>query len=206
MVIKGFLIFAFVLFQSSYIFAQQIREIQFPLAEDDTTTVFLYFNDEWIPGVDIDMVEPDSISKLEIKRNDKYGNPAVLFTVPLSYLSQLKSMVDEMYKGLSVNYDPICEFPGGNGKLKEWIDANIRIPEEYKGHERVVVMFTVQPDGLITDHKLLKPSKVDAVNAEALRLAQALPKFRVKYLTPEKTPIGMALPITFIEPGRIYIR
>ena len=27
-----------------------------------------------------------------------------------------------------INFDPQCEFPGGNGKLKEWLDENIRIP------------------------------------------------------------------------------
>ncbi len=35
-----------------------------------------------------------------------------------------------------INFDPQCEFPGGNGKLKEWLDENIRIPEGYKGNEK----------------------------------------------------------------------
>lgn len=206
------LILVFLLFQYLPIFAQSfcakgdvIREIQLPLAENDTTNLFFYFNDEWIPGADIDMIEPDSVFKLEIKY-DKYGNHAIFFTMSPTYLSRLKVKVDEIYNGIFVNYDPICEFPGGNRKLKEWLYANIRIPEGYKGTEKVLVMFKVQPDGSATNPKLLKPSKTDAVNAEALRLVKALPKFNVKYFAPEKLPVGMALPIIFDEPGKIYIR
>lgn len=153
----------------------------------------------------LEMVEPQSIEKIEIK-NDSFGNQAVFFTLPSETLSQLKSKVDETRKQLFENYDPICEFPGGNGLLKEWLNANIRIPEGYKGHERVVVLFKVQPDGEITDAKMLKQSKNEAVNEGALRLVGEMPKFRVKYYTPKKMPVGMALPIVFKDPNAIYIR
>ncbi|MDE5905366.1 energy transducer TonB [Duncaniella sp.] len=209
---KKLLLVAVVLIQSCMtVFAQQsyndsiYREIRFPLAESDTNTVFYYFNDEWIPGLMLEMVEPQSIEKIEIK-NDSFGNQAVFFTLPSEALSQLKSKVDETRKQLFENYDPICEFPGGNGLLKEWLNANIRIPEGYKGHERVVVLFKVQPDGEITDAKMLKQSKNEAVNEEALRLVGEMPKFRVKYYTPKKMPVGMALPIVFKDPNAIYIR
>ncbi|WP_290395391.1 hypothetical protein, partial [Duncaniella muris] len=63
------------------------------------------------------------------------GNQAVFVTLPSETLSQLKTKADEIRKHLFENYDPICEFPGGNGLLKEWLSANNRIPEGYKGHE-----------------------------------------------------------------------
>lgn len=209
---KNLLLAALFLFQGGVLSAQYccvndsvIREIRFPLTENDTETVFYYFNEEWICGAMPDMIEPDSILKIEIK-NDEYDNRAVFITVSPETISQLKSKVDETYRNVLVNYDPQCEFPGGNGKVKEWIEANIRIPEGYKGTERVIVNFKVQPDGSVTDSRIFRPSKNEAANAEALRLVNALPKFRVKYFTPKKAPLRYAMPIIFKESGTVYIR
>ncbi len=181
------------------------REIRFPLTEQDTRPVFYYFNDEWIAEANPQMVDADSILKMEVK-NDEYGNRAVFITVSPDTLEKLKADVKEATKDLWINYDPICEFPGGNGKLKEWLEFNIQVPEGVKGSERVVVRFYVQPDGTITDPAFVKPSQNEAVNAEALRLVNALPKFRVMFCTPRKHRIGFTMPITFTEPGTIFIR
>lgn len=179
-----------------------VREIQFPLTEKDTETVFYYFNNEWIRGAHLDFVPADSILKAEVK-NDEYGNRAVFFTVSPETLAQIKADARKIW----VCDDARCEFPGGNGKLREWIDANIRIPEGFKGSERVLVKFTVQPDGSISDPEIWRrPSKNEAVNQEALRLVNALPKFRVKYYTPQKKSFTYYLPITFKAPGTIFIR
>lgn len=209
---KKLLLMSLIIGQACIAFAQNncendtiVREIQFPLTEQDTKPVFYYFNNEWIAEARLDMVETDSISKMEVK-NDEYGNRAVFITVSPETLVKLKSDVREANKNRWINYDPICEFPGGNGKLREWINENIRIPEGYKGHERVIVKFNVQPDGSVTDAKLFRPSKNDAANAEALRLVNAMPKFRVKYCTPKRAPLHFMLPIMFKEPGTIFIR
>lgn len=209
---KKLFLISLIIVRSCIAFAQNccvndsvVREIQFPLIEEDTETVFYYFNNEWIAGAGPDMVETDSISKMEVK-DDEYGNRAVFITVSPERLVRLKSEVREANKNIWVDYDPICEFPGGNGKLKEWLDANIRIPKGYKGQERVIVQFCVQPDGTITDAKLFRPSKNDAANAEALRLVNAMPKFRVKFFTPRRALLRYNLPIRFREPGAIFIR
>ena len=181
------------------------KEIQFPLTEQDTQTPFYYFNDEWIADARPDMVDADSILRKEVK-NDEYGNRAVFITISSDNLKKLKSDVKEATKDIWPNYDPICEFPGGNGKIKEWLEANIQIPDGYKGRGRVVVYFYVQPDGTVTDPKIRRPSKNEAANAEALRLVNALPKFRVKFFTPRKHRLGYSIAITFSEPGAIYIR
>ena len=57
-----------------------VHEIQFPLTERDTETVFYYNNNEWIPGADVGKVPVDSIQKMEVK-NDEYENRAVFLTV-----------------------------------------------------------------------------------------------------------------------------
>ncbi len=207
---KRLFLVSLIIVQSCITFAQDycvndtiVREIQFPLTERDTETVFYYFNNEWIPLAYENEVHPDSIQSAEIK-NDEYGNRAVFFTVSPGYLAHIKA---EQRKYL-INLDTRCEFPGGNGKLKEWIDANIRIPEGFNGSERVVVEFTVHPDGSISDPRIIRRrSKNETVNQEALRLVNALPNFRVKYYIPHlKKNFLFTLPITFKEPGAIFIR
>ncbi len=179
-----------------------VREIQFPLTEQDTETVFYYFNNEWIRGAHLDNVPPDSIQKMEVK-NDEYGNRALFLTVSPETLAQIKADTREIW----VCDDAQCEFPEGNGKLKDWIENNIRILQGFKGSELVFVKFTVHPDGSISDPTIFRhPSKNEAINQEALRLVNALPKFRVKYYTPQKKSFSCSLPITFKEPDAIFIR
>ena len=180
-----------------------VREIQFPLTEQDTETVFYYFNNEWIPLAYENEIQADSIQSAKIK-NDEYGNRAIFFTVSPGYLEYIKAENRKYF----INLDPRCEFPGGNGKLKEWIDENIRIPEGFKGSERILVKFTVHPDGSISHPTIFRrPSKNEAVNQEAIRLVNALPNFRVKYYIPHlKKNFHLTLPITFKEPGAISIR
>ncbi len=198
LIVKGCIAFA----QNYCVNDTIVREIQFPLTERDTETVFYYFNNEWIRGACLDKVPADSIQKMEVK-NDEYGNRALFLTVSPEVLAQIKEDARKIW----VCDDPRCEFPGGNGKLKEWIDENIRIPEGFKGSETVNVKFTVHPDGSISDPSIFrKPSKNEAVNQEALRLVNALPNFRVKYYTPQKKNLYLTVPITFTEPGAIFIR
>lgn len=205
---KKLILVALIIVQSCMAFGQNccandtiVREIQFPLTQRDTETVFYYFNNEWIAGEAIDMVPTDSIQKMEVK-NDEYGSRAVFLTVSPETVAGLKAEMKNRF----INLDPRCEFPGGNGKLKEWIDANIRVPECYKGSERVMVAFTVHPDGSISDPKIMRLSKNEEANAEALRLVNSLPKFRVKYFTPRKSNLNYCVSITFKEPGAIFIR
>lgn len=206
---KKLFLSALIIGQSCIAFAQNYcendtiaREIQFPLTERDCETVFYYFNNEWIPGAGLDMVPRDSIQAAEIK-NDEYGNRAVFFTVSSETQDRIKAEARNTWPYL----EPRCEFPGGNAKLKEWIDENIRIPEGFKGSERVFVSFTVHPDGSISDATIYRRrSQNEAVNQEALRLVNAMPKFRVKYYTPQKKNLHLTLPITFKEPGTIFIR
>ena len=143
-----------------------------------------------------ELVQTDSIKAIEIK-NDEYGNRACFCTVSPEYLAHVKSESRKYH----INLDPRCEFPGGNEKLIEWLEANIRIPKGYKGRERVVVNFIVQPDGTITKPEITRPSKNEAANAEALRLASAMPKFNVTYFTPKNTKFAIFCQFLSENPG-----
>ena len=72
--------------------------------------MFYYFNDEWISGAVPEMIDTDSISKIEVK-NNKYGNRALFITVSPATMAQSKSDVHEATKDLWVHNDPVCEFP-----------------------------------------------------------------------------------------------
>lgn len=157
---------------------------------------FVYFNNEWIPGAEINMVCADSITKIEI-RNDEYGNRCAFVTMSSASIDTLKTEVEKATFGWFLHYDPVCEFPGGMIHMMKWLKENIRIPEWYKGKERVVVTFMIQPDGTVYDGKIIRGSKNEELNSEALRLVESLPKFDVRYYTPKKEPQHMAWPILF---------
>lgn len=75
---KKLIFVSLIIVQSCIVFAQNccvndtiVREIQLPLTERDTETVFYYFNNEWIPLAYENEVHPDSIQSAEIK-NDEF--------------------------------------------------------------------------------------------------------------------------------------
>lgn len=88
------------------------------------------------------------------------------------------------------------EFPGGEGKLLQFIAENVRLPKcvtdaGVKG--RCVVEFVVEKDGTISDFKILRSLHKDC-DAEAIRVLQTMPRWkpgmergkpvRVKYTVP----------------------
>ena len=177
------------------------KEFVFPITDADVNKPFFYFNNEWIPGANIDIVSPEQITALSIK-DDEYGNRSVFITVDQATFDQIKQDANAVF----INTDPRCEFPGGNGKLIGWIAENIRVPANLKNPVKVLVGLKIMPNGEVVEAKIIKPSNNVEANQEALRLANSLPKFRVQYFTPKKTPVFYGLPITFTPAGFIYIR
>ncbi len=158
---------------------------------------FVYFNNEWIRGADINMASPESITKIEIGY-DEYGNKCAFVSISESGVTSIKKKIEKSLEGLWVDYqDYYCEFPGGIGKMLKWEKENIRIPDGFKGKARVVVKYFVQPDGTVSDGKIIKGHENEELNTEALRLIESMPKYEVKYYTPKKYPIPFALPIIF---------
>lgn len=68
-------------------------------------------------------------------------------------------------------------FPGGYDALKKFIDENLRYPHpDFCGEGRVVVTFTVEPDGSLTDIKVVR-SIAKELDEEAVRLVKSMPKW-----------------------------
>ena len=73
---KKLFLISLIIVQTCIAFAQDccvndtvVREIQFPLTEQDTETVFYYFNNEWIPLAYENEIQADSIQSVEIKND-----------------------------------------------------------------------------------------------------------------------------------------
>lgn len=68
-------------------------------------------------------------------------------------------------------------FPGGYDALKKFIDENLRYPHpDFCGEGRVVVTFTVETDGSLTDISVVR-SIAKELDEEAVRLVKSMPKW-----------------------------
>lgn len=99
-------------------------------------------------------------------------------------------------------YDVVEEmpqFPGGIGKMMEYLAVNLRYPKEAeeKGLQgRVIANFVIEPDGSITNAKVVKPLD-PALDAEALRLVNAMPKWTPGKQDGVPMRVKYTIPITF---------
>ena len=90
-------------------------------------------------------------------------------------------------------------FPGGDGKLMEWMSKNLKYPalaEEQGIIGRVIVRFVVASDGSIRDVSIAK--SVDLLlDIAAYRLVRAMPKWIPGVQNDKPVPVWFTLPITF---------
>ena len=95
-----------------------------------------------------------------------------------------------------------AQFPGGQLALMEWIKQNMVYPQEAiaKGIEgRVIVKFTVEEDGTVTNGEIMKG--VDPLlDNEALRLVSIMPKWTPGSFAGEVTRATYAFPVLFKLP------
>ena len=99
--------------------------------------------------------------------------------------------------------DVIAQFPGGDMALFQWIDANIRYPEEavkYGVAGRVVVKFIVEKDGSVTDPVVIKGTNFQPLDQEALRVIQSMPAWTPASKGGETVRSHFLFPIVFKMP------
>lgn len=91
------------------------------------------------------------------------------------------------------------EFPGGMGECMKWLQANIKYPKEAKEkgeHGRVIVQFVVEKDGSITGVKVVRSISL-ALDAEAIRVASAMPKWKPGMQRGKVVKVKYTLPVMF---------
>ena len=103
-------------------------------------------------------------------------------------------------------YDVVEEmpqYPGGVGKLMEYVSMNVRYPKEAESKSiqgRVVTTFVIEKDGSIADAEVVK-SVDPALDAEALRVVKAMPKWTPGKQDGKPIRVKYTMPITFALQG-----
>jgi TonB family protein len=152
-----------------------------------------------ISGINVSL---DEVSKL-FMCNDKY-NMAIIRESNTINLFPAKSIAKET--SLTSDGEPIYfmveempEFPGGEMELRKFIANSIQYPEVamkngIKG--KVYVTFVVGKDGTVKDAKIARG--VDpSLDAEALRVVSALPKWKPGVQRGEAVNVSYTVPINF---------
>ena len=143
-------------------------------------------------------------------KNDIMRRFLLLVTVMLSVMSVSVAMADdpatkqveEVVEEELWVVEASPQFPGGQLALMEWIKQNMVYPQEAiaKGIEgRVIVKFTVEEDGTVTNGKILRG--VDPLlDNEALRLVSIMPKWSPGRFAGKDTRFTYNLPLLFKLP------
>ena len=90
-------------------------------------------------------------------------------------------------------------FPGGQQALLDFLRENTKYPEQAEKDSiegRVVLSFVVETDGSITDTKVVR-SVHPLLDAEALRVANLMPKWEPGYQNGAPVRVRYNLPVTF---------
>lgn len=90
-------------------------------------------------------------------------------------------------------------FPGGQSALFEWLSTNTKRPEESvktKTQGRVIVTFTVECDGSITNPRIWKSVSPD-LDEEAIRLIESMPHWIPGRQNGQTVRVKYTLPVSF---------
>lgn len=110
-------------------------------------------------------------------------------------LQRVTSMDDDVYDVV----EKMPKFPGGGAELMKYLSSNIKYPvEAHKAgiQGRVVVSFVVNKDGTVKDAKIVR-SVDKSIDAEALRVISAMPKWQPGYQDGKVVSVRYTVPVTF---------
>lgn len=99
-------------------------------------------------------------------------------------------------------YDVVEEmpqFPGGPAALMKFLGENIKYPKDApktSGSARVIVSFTVEKDGSVTNVAVMKPAS-PAFDNEAVRVVSSMPKWTPGKRNGKPVRVKYAIPVVF---------
>ncbi|GAA3911911.1 hypothetical protein GO495_25730 [Chitinophaga oryziterrae] len=109
----------------------------------------------------------------------------------------LASANDTFLSDLHVYKEVHPTFPGGNEKLKEFIEENLRWPVGESGFTgTVLTSFIVEEDGHITNIQI-EQSECQLCNVESLRLIDSMPDWQPGRIAGEPARMLLFLPLKF---------
>lgn len=91
------------------------------------------------------------------------------------------------------------EFPGGNTAMMRFLSDNVKYPtvaQENGAQGRVIVNFIVEKDGSLTDVQVVRGVD-DSLDKEAVRVIQAMPKWKPGTQRNETVRVRFTLPVVF---------
>ncbi len=94
-------------------------------------------------------------------------------------------------------------FPGGEYALMKYLQANIKYPPEAAKNNiegRVIVQFVIDETGQVGEVKIVRPVS-EELDAEAVRVVKALPKFEPGRQDGEAVSVWYTLPVMFKVQG-----
>lgn len=110
-------------------------------------------------------------------------------------IQRVTSTDDDVYEVV----EKMPKFPGGGAELMKYLSSNIKYPvEAHKAgiQGRVVVSFVVNKDGTVKDAKIVR-SVDKSIDAEALRVISAMPKWQPGYQDGKAVSVRYTVPVTF---------
>ena len=134
----------------------------------------------------------------KIEEEEDYVTPGLIAIEEIEDLDEfVKEGPDEF--GVYQTVDEMPKFPGGDEGLYQFIKVNMKYPLEakekgYRG--RVFVNFIVEPDGSLSNIKVLRGIG-GGCDEEAVRIVESLPKFKPGMQNGEAVRVSYTVPVIF---------
>lgn len=138
----------------------------------------------------------------QVGKVDQQGANDIYPTEELVVPEPVKTIVDDkVYQGFEVEEQ--AEFVGGQEALNKFLNKHITVPDE--AHDlmqpnkpyRVYVYMVVNPDGSLSDFKILKGVGIKALEQEALEKCKLMPKWKPAKYNGRNVKQNISIPIVF---------
>ena len=117
----------------------------------------------------------------------------------LTTVSAQKTVVSQKNDQVFDVVEQMPEYPGGMQALFEFLKENIKYPEDaqkQKVEGRVLAKFVVETDGSISNIEVVKQA-FPSLDAEAVRVIQAMPKWKPGRQKGQAVRVKFVMPINF---------
>ena len=145
---------------------------------------------------------PESV--LQNLTNPYVGGERVMGGVEIDYVYDTSDgLADDNPEKIHQVVEVQPEFPGGMKEMMKYIQSNLKYPEAAKaaGAEgKAFVQFVVKTDGSISDVQIMRSTGNESLDAEALRVVKAMPKWRPAMNKGKAVNVKFVLPITYKLP------
>jgi len=183
-------------------------------------TLFVLNGEKVSPNV-VETLDPQTIDHIEVLKGpsavEAYGEEGRHGAVVITTKAKVMVLEDARVDSTGVKFgetkeeepleyakvfdvvEQMPEFPGGTEALMTFLMKNVRYPDAaFKaGTEgQVIVTFIVEPDGVISNAKVVKKVS-DDLDGEAIRLVGSMPKWKPGMQNGKAVRVKYTIPVTF---------